>query len=197
MTDEVSSGRDPSRPPVGGRHRRTLVMAGVVLLFLAVVLVVGVIRGRPEPTPRPSGSASAPSSSAATTGPPLQLTGVRCAALDGTALTVGFEVVNNGSAPLSVSELEPSFPLGGLTPDPEGAPDGATCPSTPVKIPYFVGPGARVVLAFVATPTDPRCLGPLPVDVKVDYDVDGGGSYADTLHAFPDLGGFGLPSSCS
>ncbi|MHA3702338.1 hypothetical protein ACXR2U_09130 [Jatrophihabitans sp. YIM 134969] len=186
MSDEIAQGRDPARPPSYARYRRSLVAGGAALAVLVAVGVISGGRDRHPGGPAPTASTSAPTRLTSTT--------ARCASLDGRVLTVGVGVHDGGPASLTVRQVVPSFPLGGFEPATRTEPDRGACPGA--TAPATLRSGEDATLLVVLTVLDPHCIGPLVVDVGFDYVVAGGAPAVLSVAAFPDLGGFDLPSDC-
>jgi hypothetical protein len=115
------------------------------------------------------------------------MTGHRCAVQFGRTLQLGIEIVNQSGSPVTLRQVRPVLPLGGMHPV---ASQRGTCGSLP---PW---PGAEQANSLDAHATEwltatfdvmIRCPEPLPVEFKVSY-LQSGRLATAALLGFPDLG---------
>lgn len=159
--------------------------AGLALAALAAGLIAGYVAGRLQTAThaKSRGAASAVITAGETA---LTDTGNRCAARQGHDLQLGIEVKNQSRQPVTVQQITPVLPLGGLRPL-------STDPGPCGLLPGYargafrsLGPGTTGWLT-VTFAVLVRCPQPLPVQFKVSY-VQHGHSVTPFFSGFPDLG---------
>ncbi|NUR69639.1 MAG: hypothetical protein HOU81_02365 [Hamadaea sp.] len=173
---------DLERPP---SRRKPGVAAVVAVLAFALGIGLGYqLHNRPS-TPEPK-----PSVSAAANGP-LEPTGARCSAQQGTRLQLGVQV-RNPSGEAALQGVQVDLPLGGLRQvgGTWGACGQLSAPDSTIEL--HLGPGATTWLtATFDVLVD--CPAPLPVRFTVAY-LDGVGvARQDLLGSFADLGDVPYP----
>jgi hypothetical protein len=203
--DTVEFGGLPIRWPFGeasvlGRLRGYLtgvvVARNAVVMATLIVLVVGLLIGfgvghftaptshkvAERPTPNPGVGRAVFHQIFATDA--IQPTGQQCALQLGKNLLIGIEIENTSNFTITVHQVIPEFPLGGLhTIEIEYG----VCGELPAVIPITtLGPGSTEwITATVAVRV--KCPEPLPVWFKVRYSR-AGRSEEIVIQAFPDLG---------
>lgn len=181
----------------GPRPRRQWAMrpswlAGLLAAALLAGIGIGFLIGRHSGPDRPDAAPPATGPSTVAHLPQLR-TGQNCFTLSaktGDALTVGVELVNNGSRPAVLSAAKGLFPMGGM--EQAGSVQVGKCGATTQAVyAYPIQPGRRAWL-LLNLDVQVRCPAPLPVQIQVDYTVDGA-PVTQTLRPFPDLGKVSYP----
>ncbi|HET7012940.1 MAG TPA: hypothetical protein VFI65_03450 [Streptosporangiaceae bacterium] len=161
----------------------------VTLGALVVGLVAGFVGGRVSAHHAHPTAAKKVTSSARSRGPfdatPVIFTGNSCGVQRGMDLQLGIEIMNQSTKAVTLGEVLPTFPLGGLHLITSGL---GTCGEIPFASPFakpVLGPGMTGwVTATVSVKV--RCPQPLPVGFMVSY-AQSGRSSATVLNGFPDL----------
>jgi hypothetical protein len=127
-----------------------------------------------------------PPPSVSALGPALTQSIPGCSAQVGKDLQLGIQVTNQSAAQVTIGQIKPVLPLGGLRAiSVQWGPCGAL-PATQDIPGNVLAPGASAW--FTMTFKVLRgCPGPLPVEFKVEYDSNGQTATA-SLPGFPDLG---------
>jgi len=191
---DLIHGRTP-RPPVRWPMRPSWLVGALALTLLAGI-GIGYLIGRPSggkhvAAPTPTSSAPRP------TGPPLPglalRPGTTCAGLDpanGQPLMVGVELANDSARRVVLTGIQGVFPLGGLRQ--VGSQVGQCDNNATEQVNgHRIEPSATVWLSLILD-VQVRCPAPLPVQIRLDYTIDGTPS-TQTVNPFPDLGGIGYP----
>jgi hypothetical protein len=179
-------------------------LAGLLAVALLAGIGIGYLIGRPDgdrqaagPTPPPtlstSGSAVPAGSALAELPPQLDLIGPTCVSVLATAgrpVTVGVKLVNNGSRPVVLDSVRAVFPLGGLRQLDTRLGHCDVHAAGQVQRHVIEPAGTARVSMNLAVLV--RCPGPLPVQFRIDYTVDGAPA-TETLSPFPDLGELSYP----
>jgi hypothetical protein len=180
---DVISGRAP-RPPVRWPMRPSW-LAGLVAIALLAGIGIGYLIGRPHH----HAAAPAPTPTTVTLSREAGLSlGETCYGIDassGRVLMVGVNLVNDGARPVVLTGVQGVFPLGGLRQ--VGSQDGE-CDNnaTAVVNGRRIDPSATAWVSLILA-VQVRCPGPLPVQFRIDYAVDGAPS-TQLVSPFPDLG---------
>jgi hypothetical protein len=186
--DEIQQGparQRRRRPPPG--WLLGVVIAAVVAVGVWTALRPGSLASpsaSPAPAPRPTAVAPSPSTVAQ-----LVHVGAVCKPVtDGArTLTVSFTVVSLASTPITLADIHPSLPMGGLT-TLSSTVEGGTCDAPdPTSAGRRLAPGGSAAVVF--TFRLPReCPAPYPVQAYVLVGV-GDGVVADGVPVLADLGG--------
>ncbi len=203
----MSRPADDEELATGGRRVVPVWTVAAWVIVLAVVAGFGYLLGRRnddhQATPAPTRTATVtvtavPSASAGVGSGPGDLDGTdhRCSLATGVGrLQLGIEMVNRGTKPIELRDLQPVLPLGGLKVVHNAV---GTCgqlpPATPVRG-YKVAPGATGWLTMTFDVQEP-CPGALPVGFAVRY-LESGALVAETLASFSDLGDVPYPGCSS
>jgi len=197
---DVIHGR-AQRPPVRWPMRPSW-LAGLLAAALLAGIGIGYLVGRPDggkpaaapttprsTTPRPVGSVG----SLLAELPQLITVGPNCVSVSANAghpLAVGVKLANDGPRPVVLSRVRAVFPLGGLRQLDSRIAHCDVHASDPVQGHTIPPAGtARVSLNLAVLV---RCPGPLPVQLRIDYTVDGR-PVTQTLSPFRDLGNVPYP----
>ena len=172
-----------ARWPRGGPRGRP---AGIAVAALAVGLVAGYLAGHlhpnpAHPNPRPAASAIIPAGQIA-----LVDTGNRCAAQHGRDLQLGMQVKNQSAQPVTIGEITPVLPLGGLRPLSSQLGACGLLPGYAGGPALALAPGGSGWLTATFAVLI-RCPQPMPVQFKVSY-LQHGRSVTAGFSGFPDLG---------
>lgn len=168
-------------PRDGARGQR----AGIALAALVAGLIGGYLAGHQQAAahakPRAAASAVIPAGETA-----IVDTGNRCAARHGRDLQLGIEIKNQSAQPVTLQQITPVLPLGGLRPV-------ASQPGSCSMLPGYgrgpsrtLAPGTTGWLTVTLAVLVP-CPQPIPVQFKVSYAQDGH-SVTAAFAGFPDLG---------
>lgn len=183
--DVVEMGGRPSRLPWGNARGPTI---GIALAALVAGLLLGFIGGHHQlsTSDRPARAALALTGVQPAAGTAISVTGSRCAVQMGHTLQLGAEIVNQSGRTVTLREVKPVLPLGGLQ---AIASQWGTCGSLPQPVvgpPPSLAPGATGWLTVIFDVTV-RCPQPLPVGFRVSY-LQAGRLVTVQLDSFPDLG---------
>lgn len=185
--DMIEMGGHPPRWPWGAVRGPPI---SIALAAFAAGLLLGFAGGHLQA--RPNGGPARAATSAATVFPvgdtAITMTGNRCAVQLGHALQLGVEVVNQSDGTVTLRQIEPVLPLGGLK---AAASRWGTCGVLPELGPgpgqaTALGPGATGWLT-VTFDVMVGCPEPLPVQFKISY-AQAGRLVTAELPGFPDLG---------
>jgi hypothetical protein len=167
----------PRRPPRLSRFGAILSVAALVV-GLGVGLEVGYANGQrhgaPLPSPTPTGAS--PSAAAVAGGPTLAQTGNLCSSQHGTTLQLGVQVANDSATPLTLFQVRPVLPMGGLEVTGLGwgpcgqLPDGPLADADPqlLGVDQYLAPQATGWFT-ITVKVLVRCPKALPVQFQVAY----------------------------
>jgi hypothetical protein len=183
--DVVEMGGQPPRLPWGNARGPTI---GIAVAALVAGLLLGFIGGHHQlsTSGRPARAALALTGVQPAAGTAISATGSRCAVQLGHTLQLGAEIVNQSVRTVTLRQLKPVLPMGGLQ---AIASQWGTCGSLPQPVvgpPPSLAPGATGWLTVIFDVTV-RCPQPLPVGFRVSY-LQAGRLVTAQLDSFPDLG---------
>jgi hypothetical protein len=188
--DVFELGGHPPRRPWGTVRGPAITVA---LAALVAGLVLGFIGGYRQATAngRPTRPATSATNALALGDTAIAGTGNQCAVQLGHALQLGVEIVNQSDRTVTLRQIEPVLPIGGLK---AVASQWGTCGALPdldqvqstTGQSTTLGPGATGWLT-VTFDVMISCPQPLPVQFKISYMLAGSLGVAD-LNGFADLG---------
>ena len=183
--------------PSERRSIRPSWLAGLLAIALLAAFGVVYLISRPDGS-KPAAASTPPTpppgSSAVVDVPPaLKTTGDTCAVLSddaGRAMRVSVELVNNSPRPIVLTAAQAVFPLGGLRQVDSWVSECGKEAAQPVRG-HQVQRSATVWLSQNLT-VQARCPARLPVQLEVDYTVDGR-PVSQLLKPFPNLSDVPFP----